>query len=346
MRYIPESSDDANKGLSIARDILHLVKSGHPEISYADLWSFAGCAAVEFCGGPKVPFQFGRGDHKEGNYKVVENGRLPDANQGAEHLRQVFYRMGFNDQEIVALSGAHTLGRCHIVRSGFDGPWTRNPLKFDNEFFRNLIELDWKKKEWTGPVQFEDVQTGELMMLPTDMALKTDPEFRKYAELYAQNEPKFFEDFAAAFAKLISLGVQPAREPPLSQVDLISIKFREAAMHGSLGTVKELTPKADVHQLEKNSGRSALHKAAFWGHIETVLFLAHELKLNVNQQDYNGDTPAHDAARFGHLNVVRALVDNGAKVSIRNVAGLTVADVAAQYEKADVVSFLRGHSNL
>lgn len=32
--------------------------------------------------------------------------------------------MGFNDQEMVALIGAHSLGRCHADRSGFDGPWT------------------------------------------------------------------------------------------------------------------------------------------------------------------------------------------------------------------------------
>lgn len=30
----------------------------------------------------------------------------------AKGLRDVFYRMGFNDREIVALSGAHALGRC------------------------------------------------------------------------------------------------------------------------------------------------------------------------------------------------------------------------------------------
>lgn len=35
---------------------------------------------------------------------------LPDATQASDHLRDVFYRMGFNDQEIVALSGAHSLG--------------------------------------------------------------------------------------------------------------------------------------------------------------------------------------------------------------------------------------------
>jgi hypothetical protein len=32
--------------------------------------------------------------------------------------------MGFNDREIVALLGAHALGRCHEDRSGYWGPWT------------------------------------------------------------------------------------------------------------------------------------------------------------------------------------------------------------------------------
>jgi hypothetical protein len=31
--------------------------------------------------------------------------------------------MGFDDREMVALIGAHALGRCHTDRSGFDGPW-------------------------------------------------------------------------------------------------------------------------------------------------------------------------------------------------------------------------------
>ena len=50
------------------------------------------------------------------------------------HLRQRerFARMGFDFRELVALSGAHTLGRCHKTRSGFDGPWTGDPLTFDN----------------------------------------------------------------------------------------------------------------------------------------------------------------------------------------------------------------------
>lgn len=40
------------------------------------------------------------------------------------------------------------------------------------------------------------------MMLPADLAILHDPEFKKYAELYAKDEKAFFADFSAAFAKV------------------------------------------------------------------------------------------------------------------------------------------------
>ena len=51
--------------------------------------------------------------------------------QDQDHIRTIFHRMGFNDREIVALIGAHTLGSCHKDRSGYDGPWTRYAEKCD-----------------------------------------------------------------------------------------------------------------------------------------------------------------------------------------------------------------------
>ncbi|MGI9457145.1 MAG: peroxidase family protein, partial [Aeoliella sp.] len=306
MRFEPEIFDDANAGLHIVRDMLHLVKKKYTQVSMADLWAFAGCVAIEFMGGPMPPFRFGRTDDTDGT-NCPPNGRLPDASQGAEHLREVFGRMGFNDQEIVALSGGHTVGRCHAVRSGYDGAWTANPLSFDNEYYRNLLDLKWLPKEWDGKFQYTD-PTDTLVMLPTDIALIEDDKFRKHVQRYAADEQVFFDEFAIAYGKLMMLGCPVVCDPfadedTLPAADQASAEFREAAMHGSLGLMRRIAPKADVHQIELSSGRSALHKAAFWGHVEAVRYLVEELKLDINSQDRLGDTPLHDAARFGHLEI-------------------------------------------
>ena len=85
------------------------------------LWTLAGVTAVQAMGGPEIAWKPGRTDFADESF-CPPRGRLPDGAQAADHLRDVFYRMGFNDQEIVALSGAHSLGRCHSDRSGFHGP--------------------------------------------------------------------------------------------------------------------------------------------------------------------------------------------------------------------------------
>jgi len=216
MRFGPEATWGANAGLGVARDALEGVKKEHPTISYADLYTFAGVVAVEEAGGPEIPFRLGRVDMESGESSPPD-GRLPGADTGCfrntiQHVRDVFYRMGFDDREIVALLGAHALGRCHTDRSGYWGPWTFAETTMSTEYFRLLIEERWSPKTthngkpWDGPDQYED-STGNLMMLPSDIALIKDPEFKKYVELYAKDEDLFFKDFAKAFAKLLELGV-------------------------------------------------------------------------------------------------------------------------------------------
>lgn len=122
--------------------------------------------------------------------------------------------MGFNDQEIVALSGAHSLGRCHTDRSGFQGPWSFSPTTFSNAYFKLLKNETWVPKKWDGPKQYEDKKTKTLMMLPSDMALYNDYAFRKHVYEYAENEDLFFKDFAKAFRKLEELGVPFTENTP------------------------------------------------------------------------------------------------------------------------------------
>lgn len=206
MRFSPESGWGANAGLKLARDLLEPIKKQFPWISYADLWTLAGAVAIEEMGGPDIPWKPGRSDKEEATHVPLPDGRLPDGDKGASHVRDIFYRMGFDDQEIVALVGAHALGRCHPDRSGWDGPWTNAPTTFSNQYFVELMNNKWRKKKWNGPEQYED-KSGQLMMLPADMALLWDKKFKKYVDLYAKNEEKFREDFANAFSKLMELGV-------------------------------------------------------------------------------------------------------------------------------------------
>jgi len=207
MRTQPESAWGANAGLGPARDTLAGLSAKHG-LSHADIWTLAGAVAIEAMGGPVIPWKKGRTDSPQPT--TVPDGRLPNADSGsrpkdAEHIRAIFGRMGFNDQEMVALSGAHAIGRCHTNASGYDGPWTFAETTFSNEYFRLLLEEKWTKKKWSGPMQFED-KTGKIMMLPTDMALIEDPEFSKWVSAYAKDEALFFKDFAAAFSKLMELG--------------------------------------------------------------------------------------------------------------------------------------------
>ena len=129
IRFEPEINHGANAGLRNAIKLLEPVKEAFPALSYSDIFQMASCRAIETSGGPKIGVKYGRVDATSPEQCSPE-GNLPDAEAGPDgkyggpggtastestepedHLRKVFYRMGFNDEEIVALSGAHTFGR-------------------------------------------------------------------------------------------------------------------------------------------------------------------------------------------------------------------------------------------
>jgi len=197
-----EAAHDANAGLGVARNLLAPLKEKYPDVSSADFWSLSAICAIQVMGGPKIQWRAGRPDAKSGS-ESAPDGRLPDATQGCPHLRSVFHRMGFSDQEIVALSGAHAVGMCHGDRSGFIGPWTITALEFDNAFFVNLTTMKWHKtKQANGLEVFVTKDQPGIIMLPTDMALLSDEKMVSWVELYAQDRDRFDADFASAFAKL------------------------------------------------------------------------------------------------------------------------------------------------
>ncbi|KAI9442546.1 heme peroxidase [Lactarius indigo] len=173
MRFDSEASHNANNGLHIARALVEEVKKEF-EVSHPQAGN----------GWPQDPWRSGRIDGFAKD--ATPDGRLPDASQAQDHLRS----------EIVALSGAHALGRCHTDRSGFEGPWTFSPTTVSNDYYKLLLNEKWVWRKWNGPKQYADKKTGTLMMLPTDYSLVQD---------------KAFKNFSAVIAKLFELGVPEAQ---------------------------------------------------------------------------------------------------------------------------------------
>ncbi|HRG72867.1 MAG TPA: catalase-peroxidase, partial [Thauera aminoaromatica] len=104
------------------------------------------------------------------------------------------------------------------VTSGIEGAWTSHPTKWDNGYFDMLFKHDWwLQKSPAGAWQWEPVNIAEEdmpvdvedpsirkkpMMTDADMALRFDPEYRKIAERFRNDQACFEEVFARAWFKL------------------------------------------------------------------------------------------------------------------------------------------------
>lgn len=68
-------------------------------------------------------------------------------------------------------------------------------------------------KPWNGPDQYED-SSGQLMMLPSDIALIADPDFKKWVEIYAKDEGRFNKDFGKMATNVRDNRITPLHRRP------------------------------------------------------------------------------------------------------------------------------------
>ncbi|KAJ3027959.1 UNVERIFIED_CONTAM: heme peroxidase [Siphonaria sp. JEL0065] len=190
-----------DKGLQKGRNILNTLKKKYPGISLADLWSFASAVTISNSGGPIIAWRPGRADASNGS--AMSHDVLPTAFENATSLRTIFHAKGFNDREIVALSGGHNLGAISICWNAVR--WTANPKVFGNEYFSRLVNNHMYYSQADG--LFVDKTNKTLALLPSDMALVQDGGFEPVVQEYAANQSIFYADFGIAFSKMLELGV-------------------------------------------------------------------------------------------------------------------------------------------
>lgn len=160
-------------------------------ISFADAAVYGGIVAVQECGGPNIPFKFGRTDISRGG---PEN-RLPGPAATAQEIEDIFMkRMGFTLDETVALiGGGHTIGRVHSENTlGVNpGPMDTTSNRFDNIFFQNLLNQ-------TPP--------GGITRLIADGNMVSNAQMKPVVEKFARDNNAFTSAFISAYAKMSDFG--------------------------------------------------------------------------------------------------------------------------------------------
>jgi len=180
----------------------------------------------------------------------------------ARDIRETFARMAMNDEETVALTaGGHTFGKAHgagdpgkfvgpepegapieamglgwinsmgsgsgvdTITSGIEGAWTTNPIAWDNDYFKILLENDWElthspagAQQWIPkngalanavPDAHDSTRSHAPIMTTADMAMKIDPAYLKVSQDFYANPDKFADAFARAWFKLTHRDMGP-----------------------------------------------------------------------------------------------------------------------------------------
>ncbi|KAF3450299.1 hypothetical protein FNV43_RR06379 [Rhamnella rubrinervis] len=182
-------------------------------VSCADIVAMASRDAVFFAGGPVYDIPQGRKDGRRS--KIQDTINLPSPSLNASELIRLFGQHGFNAQEMVALSGAHTLGvaRC----SSFKSRLTNVDPNMDSNFAKTLSKTCSAGDTAEQPFDptrnsFDNLYYNALQrksgVLISDQTLFATQRTRGIVNGYGLNQAMFFLDFQQAMVKMSLLDVK------------------------------------------------------------------------------------------------------------------------------------------
>ncbi|RZT36901.1 catalase/peroxidase HPI [Cupriavidus agavae] len=202
-------------------------QSGGRKVSLADLIVLAGNAAIEQAAekaGKKVsvPFSPGRMDASQEKTDVQSMGALepvadafrnyinPRVRVPAEHmLIDKAQLLTLTAPEMTVLIGGLRALKVHAGKDAH-GVLTDRPETLSNDFFRNLLDMGVEWKPVSRDVfEGRDRKTGKVKWTGSrvDLVFGSHAQLRALSEVYASQdgEAKFYEDFVAAWAKVMDL---------------------------------------------------------------------------------------------------------------------------------------------
>ena len=308
----------------------------------------------------------------------------PDPIASARDIRETFARMAMDDEETVALvAGGHAFGKAHgagpeslvgrepegasieaqaqgwlssfgsgkgnqTITSGIEGAWTETPTQWDNNYLKNLFELDWElSKSPAGAHQWKpknpeaqdivpDAQDPSIrhapMMTTADLALRFDPIYEPIARRFYENPDQLATAFAEAWLKLTHRDMGPiaryvGKEVPGARIWMDPVPAGPKLSDADVAELKAklLASGLSVSQLVKTAWASA---STFRGSDKRGGANGARIRL-APQKDWAANEPAELAKVLGVLEGIQSAF--GKPVSL---ADLIVLGGCAAVEKA------------
>ncbi|XP_071742123.1 peroxidase 16-like [Rutidosis leptorrhynchoides] len=189
------------------------------KVSCADILALATRDVVALAGGPSYKVELGRRDGRISTKASVQH-RLPHADFNLNQLNTMFAAHGLSQTDMIALSGAHTLGFSHCgqfskriySKAGIDPTLNRQyalelrqmcPVNVDP---RIAINMDPTTPRTFDNAYYKNLQQGKGLFT-SDQVLFTDTRSRPTVNLFASDNNAFNQAFVNAITKLGRVGV-------------------------------------------------------------------------------------------------------------------------------------------
>ncbi|XP_034676592.1 cationic peroxidase 1-like [Vitis riparia] len=178
-------------------------------VSCADIVAVAARDSVVALGGPTWTVQLGRRDSTTASLSTA-NADLPAPTSDLDVLISLFSNKGFTTQEMVALSGTHTIGKAQCIKFRYR---IYNETNIDAVFAKSKQKIC----PWTGGDEnlsdmdetttvFDTVYFKDLIekkgLLHSDQQLYNGNSTDSMVETYSTDSTTFFTDVANAMVKM------------------------------------------------------------------------------------------------------------------------------------------------
>lgn len=197
--------------------------------------TYNSCVIVQ-AGGPSFNVELGRRDGLVSSASRVD-GNLPKAEFNLNQLNALFRRHGLSQTDMIALSGAHTVGFSHcneftdrLYSSRVDPTLEPNfaqslmqqcPRNFDPQV---AINLDVQTPTVFDNVYYQNLVSGRGL-LNSDQVLFTDSDSQSTVVEFANNPAEFMATFGNAMRKLGRVGVKTGSD---GEIRLDCAKFNSS----------------------------------------------------------------------------------------------------------------------